>query len=119
MNIKNKKSVLNVKILNKEYKIGCSSELESSLLQASKYLDRKMRDIRDQSHVVGLDKIAVLAALHITHELLQKNDVHHEDTQLIQNRVQKLTEKISQAIAGKSRANKHQKEDEFSFTDCD
>ena len=69
----NKKTVLNVNILGKEYKIGCLPEFQSSLQKSAQYLDSKMREIRDLHQVVGLDKIAVLAALHITHELITKS----------------------------------------------
>lgn len=116
MTNKTKKSVLNLKILNKEYKIGCAPELENSLLQAASYLDHKMREIRDQSHIVAVDKIAVLAALNITYELLQKDSVHNDDAQLIQNRVQKLTEKIYQTI-GSKKYSVAQNVDEFSYTE--
>jgi cell division protein ZapA len=113
MNATSQKSVLNIRILGKEYKIGCSPELENSLLHAAQYLDHKMRGIRDQSNVTGLDKIAVLAALHITHELLNSNSEYFENTKQIQNRVEKLNQKIASAIA-----NKHQvHEEEFSYTD--
>ena len=113
MNARSQKSVLTIRILGKEYKIGCVPELENSLLHAAQYLDHKMRSIRDQSNVVGLDKIAVLAALHITHELLNSNSEYFENTKQIQNRVDKLNQKIASAIDGKHKMH----EEEFSYSD--
>lgn len=93
------KSVLDIKILGKDYKIGCERELERSLLQAAQYLDYKMREIRDQHHVIGLDKIAVLTALHITHELLNSNSLHKHKEQSIEFKLNKLSEKINETLS--------------------
>lgn len=107
------KSVLNIRILGKEYKIGCTADLENSLLHAAQYLDQKMRKIRDQSGVVGVDKIAVLAALHVTHELLNSNSEYFENTKHIQDRVEKLNKKIADVISNKQRSH----EEEFSYSE--
>lgn len=98
MDTDNRKSVLDVKILGKDYKIGCERNLEHSLLKAAQYLDYKMREIRDQHHVVGLDKIAVLAALHITHELLNNDSVSKHRNLNIEHKVQELTNKITELL---------------------
>lgn len=92
------KTVLTVCILGKEYKISCSYNLQSSLLEAAKFLDKKMREIRDKHNVIGTDKIAVLAALHITHELLASNSKHERNNQELQQKIKLLTQKISESI---------------------
>ncbi|MCW5566782.1 MAG: cell division protein ZapA, partial [Dokdonella sp.] len=63
---------VSVRILDREYLIACAPEERSSLLNAALYLDRKLRELRDASanRGGGLDRIAVLAALNIAHELL-------------------------------------------------
>ncbi len=98
MEINKKKSVVDLKILGKEYKLGCDSGLEPSLIRSAQYLDSKMREIRDQHHVVGLDKIAVLAALHITHELLNNSSLNKNKEQSIEHKVNVLTSKIKEAL---------------------
>lgn len=95
----NKKSVLDIKILGKDYKIGCEPELGGPLLHAAQYLDYKMREIRDQHNVIGLDKIAVLAALNITHELLNNSSLNKHKELDIEHKVQQLHEKIAEAIS--------------------
>ncbi len=63
-------STLEVFILDKSYRINCPENEQESLRSSGQYLDRKMRDIRSSGKVIGLERIAVIAALNITHELL-------------------------------------------------
>ena len=64
---------VNVKILEKEYQFSCPAEERKSLLESAEILNEKMREIRDGGKVVGLDRIAVMAALNMAHELLAAN----------------------------------------------
>ena len=61
---------LDVSIMGREYRVVCPPGQEKELLEAVVYLDRKMREIREQGKVVGVERIAVMAALNIAHELL-------------------------------------------------
>ena len=63
-------STLEVFILDKPYRINCPESEQESLRAAAQYLDRKMRDARSSGKVVGLERIVVIVALNITHELL-------------------------------------------------
>lgn len=63
-------STLEVFILDKSYRINCPEGEQDSLRSSAQYLDRKMREIRSGGKVIGLERIAVIAALNITHELL-------------------------------------------------
>lgn len=60
-----------VKILDKEYFVGCPPEERNALLESAEYLNKQMRDIRDTGKVMGSERIAVMAALNIANELLQ------------------------------------------------
>jgi cell division protein ZapA len=62
---------IKVQILGKEYPISCPPEEQHDLLVAARYLDEKMRQIRGAGRVIGTERIAVMAALNIAHELLQ------------------------------------------------
>ena len=64
-------SRVSVRILEKEYHVTCPPEERPALLDSAEYLNRKMREIRDSGRVIGLDRIAVMAALNIVNELLQ------------------------------------------------
>ena len=63
-------STLEVFILDKSYRISSPESEQDSLRASAAYLDRKMREIRGGGKIIGLERIAVIAALNITHELL-------------------------------------------------
>jgi cell division protein ZapA len=60
-----------VKILDKEYAVGCPPGERADLLESAEYLDKQMREIRESGKVAASDRIAVMAALNITNELLK------------------------------------------------
>ena len=68
-----KPTTVEVKILDKEYLVACPDEARDALLQAAKHLDTKMREIRASGKVFGTERIAVMAALNITHDLLEQD----------------------------------------------
>ena len=70
-----------VKILSKDYQIACPEEQTHYLIDAALLLDNKMKEIRSSGRVIGLERIAVMAALNLAHELLKvKADIqNHED----------------------------------------
>ena len=55
-------NTVTVKILDKEYQVACPEEQEAELVSSAKYLDKQMRGIRDSGRVIGLERIAVMAA---------------------------------------------------------
>lgn len=61
---------VSVKILEKEYQFSCPAEERKSLLDSAEMLNAKMREIRDSGKVVGLDRIAVMAALNMANDLI-------------------------------------------------
>lgn len=89
-----------VQILDKEYSIICPPEERSNLMSAARYLDGKMREIRSSGKVIGADRIAVMAALNITHDLLHKQvqpDVQASGS--TRDQVRDLLERIDSALA--------------------
>lgn len=64
---------VNVKILEKEYQISCPAEERKDLVDSAELLNNKMREIRDSGKVVGLDRIAVMAALNMANDLIKIN----------------------------------------------
>ena len=63
---------LDVQIVGREYKIACREHERADLMEAVTFLDRRMREIRDAGKVSGAERIAVMAALNITNELLRE-----------------------------------------------
>jgi len=61
---------VSVRILDKEYQVACSSEERTDLLDSAEILNSKMLEIRNSGRVVGLDRIAVMAALNMANDLL-------------------------------------------------
>ena len=78
---------ISVSILDREYLIGASPEQRAGLIAAAAYLDGKLRELRSGSNRGGgLDRIAVLAALNIAHELLDlKQRATSRDNDLAQH----------------------------------
>lgn len=91
-------STLEVFILDKSYRINCPENEQESLRASGQYLDNKMREIRGSGKIIGLERIAVIAALNITHELLSatKNADSNDDTQA---ELAKLINKIDKTLS--------------------
>jgi len=62
-----------IHILDKEYRVACPPGEQDHLLRAARYLDGQMREVR-QANVVGLERIAIMAALNMSHELLEARE---------------------------------------------
>ena len=92
-------SRVSVKILEKEYQVTCPVEERPALLDSAAYLNRKMREIRDSGKVIGLDRIAVMAALNIAHELLSMKVGAGFDIGEAKRRINSIEAKLDAAIA--------------------
>lgn len=62
---------VSVHILDREYLVGCEPGERESLLEAAQLVDARMREVRGNNRMAGIDRIAVLTALNLAHELLQ------------------------------------------------
>ncbi|HYE34873.1 cell division protein ZapA [Methylocaldum sp.] len=89
---------IKVQILGKEYPISCPEDQQHDLLIAARYLDEKMRQIRDTGRVIGTERIAVMAALNIAHELLQAQQQNKLLSQDLRGRFSSLHEKVDSAL---------------------
>lgn len=63
---------VSVRILDREYLVACRPDERDGLQQAAHLLDGRMREIRGSNRMAGIDRIAVLAALNLAHELIQQ-----------------------------------------------
>ena len=92
-----------VNILDKDYLISCSEDEREQLHTAVSYLNRKMLEVRSSGKVVGTERIAVMAALNIAHELLAcRAESDHYNTSLdstIRRLQLKIEEALSQGVA--------------------
>lgn len=91
-------NTVTVHILDKEYCIACPPGEHNNLESAARYLDDKMREIRSSGKVIGADRIAVMAALNITHDLLHKEHNLDQQTTTTREHVRGLLERVDQAL---------------------
>jgi cell division protein ZapA len=89
---------INISILDKEYKIACPSGEQPALLASAEYLDSKMREVRDSGSIIGSEKIAVITALNIAHELLNSSKQSDKLDKSLSPRLKNLENKISNAL---------------------
>lgn len=89
---------INISIMDKEYKIACPSGEQSELLASAEYLDGKMREVRDSGSIIGPERIAVIAALNIAHELLSSNQFQDNLNDQLPPRLKNLEHKVSEAL---------------------
>ena len=90
---------LDVKILDKELRIACPEEEKDELLDAVAYLDRRMREIRDAGKIASVERIALMAALNITHELLTTRLGKGVDLADFRRRMESMQTAIDAALA--------------------
>ena len=64
---------LKIRILDKEYQVNCEPNERQALEYSAKLLNEKMEEIRRGSHIIGLERIAVMAALNLAHDLIRSN----------------------------------------------
>jgi len=88
---------ISVSLLGKQFSVACPENERTSLAAAAEYLDRKMREIHASGKVIGLERCAIMAALNITHELLQlrRNDGMGDE---FEAKIRSLQQKIDVAL---------------------
>lgn len=89
---------VSVRILEKEYHITCPIEERSDLLDSAEFLNARMREIRDGGNVVGLDRIAVIAALNMANELLRFRKRDHDLESDVGGRLRILRERVESSL---------------------
>ena len=89
---------VDVNIMGREFAVACSEEERAGLMTAVGYLDKKMRAIRDTGKVVGVERIAIMAALNLTHELLTVRS-NGFDIGDLKRRIISMQEQIDEAVA--------------------
>lgn len=88
---------LDVSIMGREFRVACPDDEQEELLSAVSYLDRKMREIRDSGKVIGVERIAIMAALNIAHELLTTRTGGF-DIGDFKRRISSMQEQLDQAM---------------------
>jgi len=90
---------LKISILDKEYQVNCQTDERDALLRSAKLLNDKMDEIRHGSHIIGLERVAVMAALNISHDLIKAQNSVSQDSgasDALQSMDSKLSSVLSQ-----------------------
>ena len=94
---------IDVMILGREYRVACGAGEQESLLRAVAHLDARMREIRDAGKVAGMDRIAVMAALNIAHELLQLKQTSTQHDSAVGGELDALKHRLDAMLAAHAR----------------
>jgi cell division protein ZapA len=89
---------VDIQIMGREFAVSCTDEEYQGLMDAVDYLDKKMRDIRDSGKISGVESVAIMAALNLSHEVLntKSGDIDIGD---YKRRIAVMQNQIDEAIA--------------------
>ena len=89
---------MQVTIMGREFRVACTPDERKELLEAVDYLNRKMQEIKDQGKVTGMDRVAIMAALNISHEFLTMR-LGSFDVSEFKRRMASIETTLDQALA--------------------
>lgn len=93
---------LQINVMGREFRVACPENEQKELLEAVDYLNKKMDEIRDNGKVVGVERIAIMAALNIANELLTTK-VGGFDMAALKRRMQSMETTLDQALRDQSK----------------
>ncbi len=91
------KKGVKVSIMQREFTIACTEEESQGVIEAASYLDKQMRTIANNNQALGADRCAIMAALNISHELLEARKNIGDDDQ-VTKRLERLHAEIDTAM---------------------
>lgn len=94
---------VSIRILDREYTVGVSPDERDSLAAAARLLDQKMREVRGANRMAAVDRVAVLAALNLAHELQQLRDEQTGRDGDVARALAMLQRKLDDALAASAR----------------
>lgn len=92
-----------IRLLDKEYTVACPPEEREGLMASARVLDGKMREIRGRGKIVGTERIVVMAALNVIHELLQAQNGGSGTSREVEIRLRLIQDKIESALEQEDR----------------
>ena len=94
---------LQINVMGREFRVACPDNEQKGLLEAVDYLNKKMNEIRDNGKVIGLERIAIMAALNIAHELLSTKIGDGFDIAEVKRRINQMETALDQAMRDQSK----------------
>ncbi len=86
-----------IRILDKEYQVSCPPEERAALVESARMLDERMRNIKNSGNVLGLERIAVMAALNLTYDLMKMKTEGTGNPEVTQQ-LQQIDQSLDQAL---------------------
>ena len=96
------KNAITISLLGREFRVGCPEGEQKQLMASVEYLNRKLKEVRDTGKVVGNERIAIMAALNIAHEMQSntgKGAGSSADNTAIKRRILAMQETLDSALA--------------------
>ena len=90
---------VSVRILDKEYQVACPADERTDLLDSAEILNSKMREIRDSGRIVGLDRIAVMAALNMANDLMHAKARDQQLEGDISERLKSISDRVDSVLS--------------------
>ena len=94
-------------ILEKEYRVACQASEKDSLIASAKFLGKRLDDIKKKGAIIGSERIAIMAALNLSHELLTGESLVNKYND-IEQRIDGLSQKIQSTINAIDSTNKEE-----------
>ena len=92
-----KNEPLTILIMDKEYRVACPPEERDNLMASADLLNDKLKEIKQQGSVIGTERIAIMAALNMSHEILHNQSISTEHGDMNQ-RIDELSERITNSM---------------------
>ena len=90
---------VSVIILDKKYQFACSPEERNELIEAARYLDETMTEIKDSGRLLSLERIALQAALNYSAEILALRRTETRRQEQVDSRIRKLADRLDEALS--------------------
>jgi cell division protein ZapA len=91
---------VSVRILDKEYQVACPANERTDLLDSAEVLNAKMLEIRDSGRIVGIDRIAVMAALNLANDLLHAQARDRTLDGDVSSRLKLISDRVESVLGG-------------------
>lgn len=91
---------VSIRLLDREYTVGVEPEARDSLMAAARLLEDKMREVRGANRIAAVDRVAVLAALNLAHELQQLRDDRERSDREIAGALDRLQQRLDAIAPG-------------------
>lgn len=89
---------VSIQILDQDYRVSCPADQQESLAASAEYLDDKMRELKKSGKIIGVERMAVITALNIAHELIQCRDKSVTNADEIVTKIEDLEQKVQGAL---------------------